>query len=839
MKDQDKTQEELIKELVWMRERIAALEQSLVTHKQQQRLDDARTKAHDDLEARLRERTAELAAMNEALRREVAERERVEKVLQLEREQLLSIFDSISERISVIDAETYEIVYVNKFMQDLYAKDRIGGLCYKELHGLDSPCGHCTKEMAMSPGGEFYRSDYHNPTTNKDYLATERIIRWSEGRDLKFHLCIDVTERRKAEEALRESEERFRRLFEDAPLMYVVTRNERGVPYISDCNQFFLRSVGYSLEEVVGRPLEDFYSPESIAELMEGGGYKRGLEGEFIIGERQLLTRNGTLIPTLLYATPEKDSSGQVTGTRAMFVDITDRKRAEEALRESEERFRRIFEQGPLGLAIVSLDYRWLAVNGALCQMLEYSEDDLAGLTFVNITHPDDLDENLEYAEKLARGEIPFYRMEKRYIKKSGEVFWINVTGSVVRDDHGKALYFLSMIEDISDRKRAEDLALQTARFKSVADLSTGVAHHFNNLLQIVIGNTSLSLTDLESGDLSELKINLEQILQAAALGSETVKRLQTFGNIRPDIPIQKAAIFDISTTVRNAAELSEPLWKSDIEKKGISIDMDLDLEDGCLVKGQENEMLEVLVNLTRNAAQALPEGGSIILKTLKEIDEVVVTIRDTGTGIAEDDLPKIFQPFWSTKGVGIGKGMGLAVCHGLVKRHGGGISVQSKVGLGTTFTIRLPLAREQVAKMAEPIARSAEGKPTILVIDDDQNVATLLERIFAKAGHTVFKALSGEEGLSIFNEQSANVVICDLGMPALNGWDVGKAIRLICMEREITKPAFVLLTGWGGQELEKEKISESGVDAVIAKPIDSCTVISTIREITGRGGIT
>jgi len=402
----------------------------------------------------------------------------------------------------------------------------------------------------------------------------------------------------------------------------------------------------------------------------------------------------------------------------------------------------------------------------------------------------------------------------------------------------GKERVILLAIEDITDRKRLEELALQSARLRAVADLSSGVAHHFNNLLQIVMGSASLSLADLESGDLSEIKTNLEQMLEAATLGAGTVKRLQTFANMRADVTEGEAAVLDMATTARHAAEVSKPLWKSDLEKRGIKIDVQLDLEDGCLVKGQENEMFEVIVNLIRNAAEAMPQAGDIEVKTYREADEVVVTVRDTGTGIAEEDLPKVFQPFWSSKGVGIGKGMGLAVTHGLVKRHGGSISVDSKLGAGTTFTIRLPLSQEPVRKTEEPAIRPAEGKLTILVIDDDLSIATLLERICVKAGHRVFKALSGQEGLTIFNKEPVDLVISDLGMPGMNGWDVGKAIRSICHERGVSKPPFILLTGWGGQELEKEKIAESGTDAVVAKPIDRATVLATVQEIAARFNI-
>ena len=216
----------------------------------------------------------------------------------------------------------------------------------------------------------------------------------------------------------------------------------------------------------------------------------------------------------------------------------------------------------------------------------------------------------------------------------------------------------------------------------------------------------------------------------------------------------------------------------------------------------------------------------------------MVITVRDTGTGIAEEDLSKVFQPFWSSKGVGIGKGMGLAVTHGLVKRHGGTISAQSKVGKGTTFTIRLPLAHEPVTKTEQSSMSTSGDRLTILVIDDDVNIAALLERICAKAGHTVFRTVTGEEGIAVFHKETVDLVISDLGMPGMNGWDVGKSIRSICQEKGVSKPPFILLTGYGGQELEKDKITESGVDAVVAKPIDRDTVISTVQEIGARFSI-
>jgi PAS domain S-box-containing protein len=523
------------------------------------------------------------------------------------------------------------------------------------------------------------------------------------------------------------------------------------------------------------------------------------------------------------------------TLNRTLEQEIVERKRAEEGLRESEEKYRSLVET--ISDVIFQINSRGVVtyVSPVIRDVFEYEAEEVIGKTFVEFVHPEDRELLLKRFSELNVGiERP---LEYRVATKSGETRWVRThTKPTIKENTFDGAQ--GTLIDITDRKRTEELALQSARLRSVADLSSGVAHHFNNLLQIVIGNTSLSLADLESGHLSEIKTNLEQMLHAATRGADTVKRLQTFADMRAGVTESEGAVFDLATTAGNAAEVSQPLWKSDLEKRGIKIDLQLDLQDGCLVKGQENEMFEVLVNLIRNAAEAMPQGGDIEVKVYKEADDVVITVRDTGTGIAEQDLRKVFQPFWSSKGVGIGKGMGLAVTHGLVKRHGGNISVQSAVGKGTTFTIRLPVSQEPIRKTEEPAMIPAEGKLTILVIDDDSNIAALLERICAKAGHRVFKALAGDEGLAIFNKEPVDLVFCDLGMPGMKGWDVGKAIRSVCQEKGITKPPFILLTGWGAQEQEKEKIAESGTDAVVAKPIDSAPLLATIQEIAARFNI-
>ena len=503
-----------------------------------------------------------------------------------------------------------------------------------------------------------------------------------------------------------------------------------------------------------------------------------------------------------------------------------------EALSESEQRFRALAEGAPFGMVVIKEGGTFQFINPKFIEMFGYSLEDVpSGREWFRRAFPDP-----KYRHNVISKWIDDVRRAK-----SNE-FRPRIFAVRCRDGTEKTVNFIAMslpsgeemvtCEDITERSRAEELAVRTERLKAIGDLAGGVAHNFNNLLQMVMGGIDLALIDLEMGNLSEAKRSLEQLLQVSRSGAATVRRLQTFAQVSGKIQPAEAEVFDLSEIVKQTAEITKPFWKTGADKEGIRVVLNLELAESCFVNAKESEITEVLVNLIKNATEALQTGGEIRIKTFIEEDEVILQVIDNGAGIKKEHFNKVFEPFWSTKEVTTGIGMGLAVSHGIISRHGGSISVESEEGKCTIFTVTLPSVKQPQQVPMPSGGEILRAKLNILVIDDMAIIVMNLEGILTKHQQTVFSATSGEEALQIFRNNKIDMVICDLGMPGMNGWEVGKAIRANCRERGLPKTPFILLTGWGAQELEQEKIVESAVDAIVEKPIDNSRLMAVVGKM-------
>ncbi len=498
-------------------------------------------------------------------------------------------------------------------------------------------------------------------------------------------------------------------------------------------------------------------------------------------------------------------------------------------LEESEERYRMIFAHSPLG--IIHYDSEGLIVdcNDKFEQMMGASYRD--GTTFKMLEKVKDPKMLAALKASLA-GQIGHY--EGEYLSVHGQKHTpVRAIFSSIRSEDGRFLGGVGIFEDISDIKAAEKSLLQAERVQAVAGLAAGVAHNFNNLLQIIMGNIELSLMNIDAGRLGNLVASLLQMRDTVRLGAETVKRLQTFAKVRQADSHEDYEVFDISDVMAGALETSEPFWKGVSGKKGVDIAVEQNLEKGLMIRGREDEILEVLINLITNAVEACPNGGEINVRSYSEDANAVISVSDNGIGIAEEDLKRVFDPFWTSRKTNIGTGLGLALSRSIVHAHGGSTTVSSKPGVGTTFTVTLPLVEELPSELERPEQAAIGFAISVLAIDDMEPIVEMLAEVMTQVGHKVLTATSGADAVEIFKQNKIDMVICDLVMPGMDGWKVGQAIASICAERGEPKTRFILLTGWAGQTMEQELIRKSGVDALFEKPIDIKKLLDTMGKLT------
>jgi len=439
--------------------------------------------------------------------------------------------------------------------------------------------------------------------------------------------------------------------------------------------------------------------------------------------------------------------------------------------------------------------------------------------------------EEKEWLETVRRGAV--LRLEDRtLVGRDGRHTVVEDSVAPILDDCGNVAGMVVVFHDASEKKKNRELILQSARLQAVSDLAGGVAHNFNNLLQIIVGYAQLALIDIRSGDRSQITESLDTILGSCRAAAETVKRLQDFARIRSDEAMTETSIVDVSAMVREAADMNYSAQPPGSCAGKPKPNLDVDLDPDCMVRGNLGQLFQVAFNLIANAVEATSQGGLISVRTFCDDDEVFLVVRDTGEGIPSKDLPNVFLPFWTSKGP-LRTGMGLSSCYGIVSRHGGNIHITSREAKGTTATVRLP--RQRIA--CEQPKRNASCRPSharlrILVIDDLEPILGLLERELSRSGHTVSTALSGTEGLAIFQAAGADLVICDLGMEDMNGWAVSEALQSFCQEKGCPKPPFILLTGWDVASLRSDNASRPGVDRSLQKPVEMALLLQTIEEI-------
>jgi signal transduction histidine kinase/CheY-like chemotaxis protein len=372
----------------------------------------------------------------------------------------------------------------------------------------------------------------------------------------------------------------------------------------------------------------------------------------------------------------------------------------------------------------------------------------------------------------------------------------------------------------LDELKRTQEQLVRVETLRALGEMASGVAHDFNNVLAVILGRVQLLQRKLDDPTVRRW---LSIVEQAALDGAQTVRQIQEFTRVRRDQPTQTV---DLNQAVRDAVEMTRTRWRDESQSRGVEIRLALDLGVVPTVDGQPSELREALTNLVLNAVDALPRGGAIRIATRLRDREVELSVSDTGVGMSESVRRRIFEPFFSTKGPR-GTGLGLAMVYGIVSRHGGEILVDSTEGAGSTFTIRLPVGHA-TPPPGRPGSVVGSESVRVLVIDDEPFVRETLGEILRQQRHDVVIADDGASGLERFREGAFDLVMTDLAMPGMSGWQVAQAVKAVRPQVPV-----VLVTGWG-VEVQADQLHTHGVDRVMTKPFrfeDVQQVVASFRE--------
>jgi PAS domain S-box-containing protein len=375
------------------------------------------------------------------------------------------------------------------------------------------------------------------------------------------------------------------------------------------------------------------------------------------------------------------------------------------------------------------------------------------------------------------------------------------------------------LLSDVTAMKDLQDRLARGEKLRALGELAAGVAHDFNNNLGIILGRTQLLL--MRTTD-SELTSGLNVIRQAAMDGGEAVRRIQQFSRVRED---RKHEALDLHAIAQEVVEITRSKWKNESERRGVKVDVTLEAKDSLPILGSRAEIREALTNLIFNSVDALPAGGTIAIRVRSEGSTSILEVADSGVGMSEDVRSRMFEPFFTTKGTS-GNGLGLSMVYGIVSRHRGTVEVDTSPGKGTVMRMRFPSTDLESASVPKGPGVQAPYRARVLVVDDEPEILSVLREALERSGHEVVTAASGTEGIEKSRSGTFDVVLSDLGMGDVSGWDVAKAVR----RNGTRKPVLGLVTGWGAT-ISEDLVKSHGVQFVIAKPFDVEDLVSKVNQ--------
>jgi len=653
-----------------------------------------------------------------------------------------------------------------------------------------------------------------------EVLVTQRTAKLLQTNQ---ELVQEIDERSRVEAALRDSEQKYHNLTNN--LRIGVYRNTPGPKgRFIDANPAFLKMFGYSdLQDLCEIAVSDLYQhPENRtvinAKLLQNDAIKNE--------ELQLKRRDGTGFIGSVSAIVVKDTFGQIKHFDGFIEDISDRKKAEEALRESEEKYRLLVENAKDAI-FVTQDNVIKFMNPTAYRFLGYSEDALRRTPFTEFIHPDDREMMFGRYLKRIKGAELSDAIAFRVINKAGEELHVSLNAVLITWEGVPAV--LNFLRDITPQRKIEAQLQQAQKMEAIGTLAGGIAHNFNNMLMGIQGNLSLIRMRLDPDS-----VLLEKLDKAEKIvSSATQMTRQLLGYAREGR--YEAKPLDLNQLVRESAEIFAVTRKD--------IDVRRDLSPGLSsIKADKSQIEQTLWNLFINAADAMPAGGELFVRTEQVSHKdfgshlfkvlsgnyIRLIISDTGVGMDTKTRTMIFEPFFTTKPIGKGTGLGLASVYGIIKAHGGYIDVESEEGQGTAFYIYLPVCEETVTQDEAMPAEVVQGNETILLVEDEELVLDISQEILKALGYRVLIARDGKEALQVYQsaQQPIDMVILDMIMPGMGGGETFDHLR------KIDPGLKVLLSSGYSLDGQAKEILQRGCNGFIQKPFDIKQLSNKIREI-------
>jgi PAS domain S-box-containing protein len=523
--------------------------------------------------------------------------------------------------------------------------------------------------------------------------------------------------------------------------------------------------------------------------------------------------------PLVISGEPLVDSESGTIGVVCTARDLSDLRKVEAIARERQSLITNILESVREPICAIDPQGTFLWCNNATVSALGRRPEELIGSQYLDIIFPADREmarENFSHA--LTGSPCSF---EARYQTIDGEIRYALVDNAPLVVEE-KTVGVLWIARDITEQKEQGQRAAQADKLRALGQLASGVAHDFNNALAAILGRAQLMRR--QTGDDGMLR-NLDIIHTAAEDAAATVRRIQAFAR---QSPTSEFEIVEVVGLLRDSQEITRTRWENEALMRGLNFEVVVEADEEFYTPGNASELREVFVNLIVNAVDAMPQGGRIMITCGREDDRLVLRFTDTGTGMADDVRERIFEPFYTTKGLQ-GTGLGLAVSYSIIERHQGSISVSSELSRGSTFEIELPAT--DTVKFTEPTVddEAMAASISILVIDDEDFVRDTLSDMLDALGHRVVSASGGREALEKLRKHQFDLVFTDLSMPEMDGWEVAREIR-----RGWPTLNIVMVTGYG-QTTRVPSGELDLVDNVIGKPFDFAQISATIATMTAK----